>query len=537
MIVDDEKWIRRGLVQSIEWDRFGLKLVGEAADGQEAYDMSLAAKPDLLFLDMRMPGLDGKQLLSLLERDLPETLTVVVSGYSDFEYTKEAIRHKAFDYVLKPVKKGELTVVLEKAVAELDRREAQRHRASDGGDWLSRHFLREGAQPGAAATAGKEPYLPSGWRKGEYAVIVGLPDGSREEGPEPARLQAALREQLGRSRPFLFGGDWLFEVTHAPGDVREKVIALCVPQLGQLEPRQLHKTLQEAVRQAAGVDAAGGQGGGSASGFSFGVSRTMRDPLKLAEAYREACDALRSKALGDTGAVLFAAETGTAPTGAYPQEQENALLLALQAGNPEVAEHQLERWLAAFCSESTMVGQLQRNASALVHAIGKQLMARGARMEEVCGKSPAAYADMITHLGDIGSVRTLFEAELLPAVLNYSKRSAEKMSEVIVAELRKLVEGQYNQQLSLHQIAGHHYMNPDYVGRLFKKATGKNFVDYVADVRIAKAKELMHMSDYKNYEIAQLVGYEDYRYFSQIFKKKIGMTIGEYRSRLGGADK
>jgi YesN/AraC family two-component response regulator len=539
MIVDDEKWIRRGLVQSIEWDRFGLKLVGEAGDGQEAYDMSLAARPDLLFLDMRMPGLDGKQLLSMLERDLPETLTVVVSGYSDFEYTIEAIRHKAFDYVLKPVKKDELTAVLEKAVAELERREAERRQASDGGDWLNRHFLGERVQPGAAAAAaGKEPYFPSGWKKGEYAVMVGSPDGSRDEGPEPARFQAALREQLDRSRPFLFGGDWLFEVTHAPGDVRETVIALCAPQLGKEELRQLHKSMQAALRQAAGGETAGGQGGGaSCAGISFGVSRTKRDPLKLAEAYQEASGALRNKALGDTGAMLFAAETGAAPIGAYPQEQENALLLALQAGNREVAAHQFERWLAAFCSVSTMVGQLQRNAAALVHVIGKQLMARGAKMEEVCGKSPAAYAGLIAHLSDIGSVRTLFEEELMPAVLNYSKRSVEKMSEVIVAELRKLVEAQYNQQLSLHQIAGHHYMNPDYVGRLFKKATGKNFVDYVADVRIAKAKELMRMSAYKNYEIAQLVGYEDYRYFSQIFKKKIGMTIGEYRGRHGSADK
>lgn len=66
--------------------------------------------------------------------------------------------------------------------------------------------------------------------------------------------------------------------------------------------------------------------------------------------------------------------------------------------------------------------------------------------------------------------------------------------------------------------------------------TGKNFVDYLTDIRLHKAKELMNKSKYKNYEVAQKVGYEDYRYFSQIFKRKIGMTIGEYRKAIGQAD-
>src|ERR1700754_2386936 len=104
MVVDDEKWVRSGLIRAIPWDRLGLELAGETGDGADAYEMALAAKPDLLFLGMRMPGLDGKQLIGMLSRELPELLTVVVSGYSDFEYTKEAIRHKAFEYLLKPVK-------------------------------------------------------------------------------------------------------------------------------------------------------------------------------------------------------------------------------------------------------------------------------------------------------------------------------------------------------------------------------------------------------------------------------------------------
>ncbi|MBW7456417.1 response regulator, partial [Paenibacillus sepulcri] len=68
MVVDDERWIRRGLIQSIPWERLGLELAGEAGDGEDAYQMALELAPDLLFLDMRMPGLDGKELLGMLSR-------------------------------------------------------------------------------------------------------------------------------------------------------------------------------------------------------------------------------------------------------------------------------------------------------------------------------------------------------------------------------------------------------------------------------------------------------------------------------------
>src|SRR5688572_9234976 len=107
LIVDDEKWVRKGLIQSIAWDRFGLELAGEAADGREGYELARRIRPDILFLDMRMPGVDGKELIGMLNRDMPGMITIVVSGYSDFEYTKEAIRNKAFEYLLKPVKKDE----------------------------------------------------------------------------------------------------------------------------------------------------------------------------------------------------------------------------------------------------------------------------------------------------------------------------------------------------------------------------------------------------------------------------------------------
>lgn len=268
MIADDENWIRIGLIGLIPWERFGLELAGEAEDGETAFAMALECRPDIMFIDMRMPGWDGRQLLRELEHALPDTLAIVVSGYSDFEYTKEAIRHRAFEYLLKPVKLEELVDVLAKAEEELERRR---------------------------------------------------------------------------------------------------------------------------LRQAGGA-AAGGSANAAAEGSA-----------------------------------------GAAGDACPPQSESGA---------------------------------------------------NGGQGQD------------------------------------------------IVQEALRLIETDYRQPLSLHHFAESRYLSPDYFGRLFKRMTGQTFVDYVTDRRIAKSKELMKSADYKNYEIATMVGYDDYRYFSQVFKRRTGMTIGDYRSGL-----
>lgn len=253
MIVDDEIWVRKGIVKAVDWEGLGLQSAGEAADGEAAYAQALTERPHILLMDMRMPGMDGRQLLRLLKSKFPDMLIIVISGFSHFEYTREAIQYGAFDYVLKPVKKAELTQVLTRAVRELKRR----------------------------------------------GIIDALSDNA------------------------------------------------------------------------------------------------------------------------DRSAGALEAQTD-APT-----------------------------------------------------------------------------------------------ALLRPA----------SITECIVQEIMSA----YDKPLALSDFAKKYHLHPDYLSRLFKKETGKNFSDFLTECRMEKAKELLERTSYKYFEISTLVGYEDYRHFSQVFKKTIGMTLGEYK--------
>jgi two-component system response regulator YesN len=511
MVVDDEKWVRRGLIQSIPWERLGLLLAGEAADGQDAYEMALEQKPDLLFLDMRMPGLDGKELLARLDAELPELLTIVVSGYSDFEYTKQAIRHRAFDYLLKPVKKEELADVLDKAVAELDRREEQRRMAAESrqDDGWFRDLMLERAE------------APASWTGLSTAVFVAWADRYGEDGGDADTLRA-LREKLVRERAFYFGGEWELALSPAPDGGPGTVGAVAARNLAPGELNRLLAAMQAEWKRTDGV------------GRSIGVSEEgSAEASRLRKAYAQAQAALAGRKLHAKEALLFAGSCEGAPAAEpYPQKREQAFLLALQMGSREEAGREFDLLMASLCGESVTVDRMQRGAILLVHALERQLRANDSSLEIVCGKHPLELTEALRRRVDPDSVRALFENEIIPAALAAAERQGATQGERIVREVLKLIEAHYDQPLSLQHIAESRFVNPDYLSRLFKKTTGHNFVDYLTDIRIRKAMELMRVPTYKNYEIARKVGYEDYRYFSQIFKKKTGKTIGEFRSEF-----
>lgn len=112
-LVEDEMIIRRGIKNSIEWEKEGYQFVGEASDGELAFPMILREKPDIVLTDIKMPFMDGLELSRLIRKELPETKILILSGYDEFEYAKEAIRIGITDYLLKPISSMRLLEVLD----------------------------------------------------------------------------------------------------------------------------------------------------------------------------------------------------------------------------------------------------------------------------------------------------------------------------------------------------------------------------------------------------------------------------------------
>lgn len=123
-LVEDEIVIRNGIKNSIEWEKEGYEFAGEASDGELAYPMILKEKPDILITDIRMPFMDGLELSRLVKQELPDIRILILSGYDEFDYAKEAIRLGVTEYLLKPVSASKLLESL-RGVSQLIQQEKE----------------------------------------------------------------------------------------------------------------------------------------------------------------------------------------------------------------------------------------------------------------------------------------------------------------------------------------------------------------------------------------------------------------------------
>ncbi|MDQ6417852.1 response regulator [Paenibacillus sp. LHD-117] len=114
IIVDDEKFVRKGLIKMLDWESSGFQVIDEAEDGEDALILLREKKPDLVLTDIRMPVLDGLELIHAAFEEKMETEFIIISGYNDFRYARQAMRYGVLDYVLKPVDQAEIKQALEK---------------------------------------------------------------------------------------------------------------------------------------------------------------------------------------------------------------------------------------------------------------------------------------------------------------------------------------------------------------------------------------------------------------------------------------
>ncbi|MCA1320443.1 response regulator [Bacillus tianshenii] len=136
IIIDDEKHVREGLLLLAEWKEHGIDTILEAQDGDEATKLISQHRPEIIFTDMRMPKKDGISLLKWLDSTDLNSMTIVVSGYDDYEYMRNAITYKSFDYILKPIDPDILNETLARAVKKW-KEEALHRRSSVDAEFLA----------------------------------------------------------------------------------------------------------------------------------------------------------------------------------------------------------------------------------------------------------------------------------------------------------------------------------------------------------------------------------------------------------------
>ncbi|MFC0212993.1 helix-turn-helix domain-containing protein [Paenibacillus chartarius] len=257
---------------------------------------------------------------------------------------------------------------------------------------------------------------------------------------------------------------------------------------------------------------------------TVGIGNPSQHLTELHTGFAQAMSALNHKFYQGTGQIIYFNSIGSYSNEAvYPDDQEEELLRLIDEQAPQRAEQAVDSFYEALLRSGPLPREEVDNIT--IHL----LISLELRIKMSTGQIDAPLRP------DIMAVLTRQTLqEIKAAVRDYVKRIAEastskdNQNRTIIKKALTLMEGEYD-KATLHSVAEKVYITPAYLSTLFKTNTGVTFIEHLTEIRIAKAKKLLKQTQLKNYEVAEKVGYQDSRYFSQIFKKKVGLSPSEFR--------
>ncbi|MBY9081173.1 response regulator [Paenibacillus sp. HN-1] len=530
LIVDDEKHVREAIRYFVPWEQYGVTGIYEATNGQEAMEIVLEQEPAVVFTDMRMPMMDGAELLEWLHRCSPYTKTIVISGYQDFSYVKPAIVYGGIDYLLKPVNRKALVAAADRAFQKWNEEKQERERSFHQNIQLN--VLRPlywdkrltdlisgtVAYPDLEEAMLGELGLPRGAGRCRVAVIALQSSGGlllRKFGGDVQLTSFVLanvcNEIVSRNQE-----GFAFRYWHDGADV---VILLWS---GLENAEKMLMDINESVRSAYGIP------------LDIGLSPVLPFPDRLKDAFTGAKTALTERNLLRTGSHIHtAAEAALVPEvpGAGSGELLEKLRLSLMSGDSERIQRSLEEW-ADFGARS---GVLTLSGLRILEDSLKDMLGKWKKEWADSGYAAAdslpAFRSPLDEHGEFSFLRWKEGLKNIILGLSGESRLSRASDSRIVLEIREYLDRNFQQEITLQHIADRFFLSRENVSRKFKQVTGENLSDYLTSLRIEKAKELLQNSDLRMSRIAELVGYEDEKYFSRVFKKATGQTPREFRKQ------
>ncbi len=531
LIVDDEPFIRQGLAVLIDWEAEGFCISGEAANGQEALSLLEKQHFDLIIADIRMPVMGGIELLKhTRDRGLSNARFVILSGYFEFEYAKDAIRYSCSDYILKPINEQDLLALLRKIAADYERsrvaedREELRDRAM-----LERHL--------SSIILGKfdsinldyvRAHLNPGKRLRYINIELDMSDERVRASDEQNKrgmqrnLYDHLRHVMADKSPHI-----IFDVNKFAGcyDVGFVYTADLAEEKNMTEAQYFEWFAE------------------TASGVGFGITIQAGCEVlsleKLSDSFQSATIAKLMKSFSYEGLSLNGEHAQRAKQyadGGYVEQKRRMddLIAAIERGDKPDVELSVGN-LYRIMSESNMdYKSIELNMNYVMFNL---LHLAAARDPNINQEEIVRY--IFENAFDRGVSRGS-QSHFLSFCLQFTDYLTQLNSPAtsnVIAKIEQEVKESYMQNISLKSLSEKYYINSAYLGQLFRKHYGSSFKDYLNSERINVAADMMLHTDKRVYEISEAVGYQSLDYFISKFVAAKGHTPTQYRKRFSSKAK
>jgi two-component system response regulator YesN len=506
LTVDDEKHIHAGLDAIVDWRSIGFEHVGAALNGAEALQLVSELSPDVVLTDIRMPGVDGLELIEKIRtRAGPQPAIVVISGYGEFEYARSALRHGVQDYLLKPIEEDDLIRVLE----AIRRRLGAASEGERGGPLKDdsagavRTLLAASGSPDVLARARAEISAVGG---GLLSVVrlYYVRDDISSAPLSASQVRGALSR--GKARE---SSRWVVD------DIAVSV-ALLLPTSAS-EPEAYRSWMK---------------------GLKHSIEVSLREPVVL----------WASGPIGDAAEIHGAVDAVKDSIGRSPHRTPGALVIlgdescrgshlrlpvdgvvsALEEADRESATNEARTLLSGAFEDRAPVSDVREWLAEIRVEVSRLF----ADLDAEPALSDSAMRSAVYQVYGLSfrAVWTVVE-EYLREASDQVLRLRQGNRDGVIALMRRRIERDFSRELSIASMAEQYEMNPVYLGQLFKKKSGVAFKTALRRRRIREARLLLEGTDLLVPDIARAVGYRDRDFFTDQFKREIGVTPGQYRDR------
>ena len=533
LVADDELKVIQLIEHLVDWQAFDMEIVGRVNDGEKALETICRLQPDLVVTDIRMPVINGIELVQKAQEAGLDPFFVMISGYSEFEYAQRAIQLGVEDYLLKPLRQKDLESVLAKirdkyyARMETDaaRSSYLRNRKREKEQFLTDLLVHRRLDV-FELTEEELTDLYGFSLTGEYIecailrVFTGAAGFTSDESDVYRFVLPKLHEIVNENIAHLcteyvstvHHNDILALISH-DGETK----AAIMEELGKMKPRLLnYRNICPDLK------------------IAIGISKPVSSLRQIPDAYRDARDALAKRFLAQDSFIFFS-------DGYYPRPQQESTLFTAQdrkqllsrievldiPGFRELSGEYFRRMKETPAGSGDVSYTYRTLCESFLFGV-RSFEGQAARMEETEEALRSAF-DRVFSLDELYAFYTDTCAECLGRCEQEKKSIEDKP----IRLAKQYIQKHYSEAISLETVSAEVGFNPAYFSTVFKKATGTNFMDYVKTVRVENAKDLLARTRMDVASVAQAVGYTDIKYFTRLFRQLTSLTPSDYRKLHG----
>jgi two-component system response regulator YesN len=524
LLIDDEDVIRNGLRVIIERGVKNLQ-ISEASNGREGMERINEHEPDIVITDIRMPHIDGLELIEWVTQNKQKRPAfIIISGFDDFNYAKKAIQYGVKDYLLKPVVKEELIQLLNSITQELDDN-IQRHEAE----------LIKAVQGKVGMEVLKERYLNLLIKSAYFdqdavvkqlltvgiqfdfelfkIIVVEYKDAKGE--PVFNELDRfAIKDAMDAAISNITKGFWSFY------DPAMRMIILLSNRDSFLLEAPVKKICEQINRCL--VDQL------KVSTF-FGVGGGVARLSDIWRSYNEALNAVMFKIIHEPGGIVFSKDIADQGANFLSfQEDYHRVTAEIELCMKTNISYLIEEYFHRLEARKTSVSGLMFFYNDFNKYIYDYFCDKGIDFSMVF-ESGETYFKEFDFFWEVDHLKTYIKeylTKICDIISAYKNGSPDRK---IIEQVIRFMRENYAADINLNIVANHFGKNNSYLSVLFKKETGKNFIDFLTQIRVERAKELLSKSSLKVNDIALKVGYPNPKHFYLVFKKMVGITPMQYR--------